>query len=66
MRARARSLAGSESARVARAIARKHPILHGVLVPLAHRLRGYRAIQIELRPIEGDRPSGTTDRSAAA
>src|SRR5688572_9040257 len=36
--ARARRLSGAEAARAARLLARKHPLLHGVLVPLMHRL----------------------------
>jgi hypothetical protein len=36
--ARARRLEGAEARRAARLLARKHPLLHGVLVPLTHRL----------------------------
>ena len=36
--ATARRLEGAESRRAARLLARKHPLLHGVLVPLTHRL----------------------------
>ena len=46
--ARARILTGQESARAGRLLARKHPILQGVLVPLAHRLRGNTTTHIEL------------------
>lgn len=52
VRARARVLEGEESARAGRALARKHPVLHGVLVPLVHRLLGYATVHIELTPIE--------------
>src|SRR5919199_4907712 len=48
IRARARVLAGGESAYASRAIARKHPILHGFLVPLFHRLRRNKTVHIEL------------------
>jgi uncharacterized protein len=48
LHARARLLGGEEAARAARALARKHPLLHGMLVPLAHRLRGYRTLHYEL------------------
>jgi uncharacterized protein len=48
IRARARVLDGSESDRASRALEKKYPILHGVLVPLAHRLRGNKTIHIEL------------------
>lgn len=50
--ARARILAGDESARAAHALARKYPILHGMLIPFFHRLRHYRTMQIELTPTE--------------
>jgi PPOX class probable F420-dependent enzyme len=28
---------------------RKHPVMHGVLVPLAHRLKGYETVHYEVR-----------------
>jgi PPOX class probable F420-dependent enzyme len=49
--ARARVLGGSESEHASRALNKKHPILHGVLVPLAHRLKGNETVHIELIPI---------------
>jgi uncharacterized protein len=52
IRARARILAGDESVRAGRAIARKYPILHGLLIPLFHRLRHYQTMQIELAPTD--------------
>lgn len=52
VRARARILAGDEAVHAARALARKYPILHGILIPLVHRLRHFRTMQIELRPTE--------------
>ena len=51
IQARARLLEGDESAYAGRAIARKHRILHGFLVPLVHRLRGNETVHIELKPI---------------
>jgi uncharacterized protein len=51
LRAHARVLTGSEVAYARRALARKYPILQGFLVPLAHRLRGYTTMHIELTPI---------------
>lgn len=51
IQARARILEGDESAYAGRAIARKHRILHGFLVPLVHRLRGNETVHIELKPI---------------
>ncbi len=51
IRARARVLSGDESVYAGLAIARKYPILQGLLVPLAHRLRGNKTMHIELRPL---------------
>jgi len=51
--ARARILEGDESTYASRAIARKHRILHGFLVPLVHRLRRNPTMHIELRPVAG-------------
>ena len=47
--ARSRLLEGAEAKHAARAIARRQPILQGVLVPLAHRLMRYRTLHYELR-----------------
>ena len=52
MRAHARVLEGEESARAGRMLARKYPVLHGLLIPLVHRLRGNETIHIELSPAE--------------
>ncbi|HET8524446.1 MAG TPA: PPOX class F420-dependent oxidoreductase [Thermomicrobiales bacterium] len=49
--ARVRILSGEEAARASRAIVHKHPILHGALVPLYHRLNHLRTVHLELRPI---------------
>ena len=46
--ARARILAGEESARAGRLLAGKYPLLHGLLVQLLHRLRGNTTTHIEL------------------
>ena len=48
IRACARILAGEESAHAGRLLAGKYPILHGLLVPLIHRLRGNTTTHIEL------------------
>jgi len=45
---RATLLAGEQAHVAARALARRHRVLQGVLVPLAHRLRGYRTLHYEL------------------
>lgn len=52
IRARARMLSGTESEHAGKLIARKHPILQGVLVPLGHRLRGQTTVHVEVRPVE--------------
>src|SRR6266550_2440300 len=41
----------AEHSRASRALNKKYPILHGVLVPLAHRLQGYKTVHIELTPL---------------
>jgi PPOX class probable F420-dependent enzyme len=46
--AHARILAGEESARAGRLLSGKYPLLHGLLVPLVHRLRGDTTTHIEL------------------
>ena len=53
IRARARLLDGEEAAHAGKALARKHPLLHGIFVPLAHRLRRYRTMHLELTPLPG-------------
>jgi uncharacterized protein len=52
IRARARALKGDESAHAARLLARKHPILHGLLVPAVHRLCGNETVHVELTPVD--------------
>jgi PPOX class probable F420-dependent enzyme len=54
LRAHARRLDGGEARYAARLLARKHPLLHGVLVPLTHRLgraRTGRTVHFELTPL---------------
>jgi len=50
VRARARVLDGAEAEVARRALARKYPLLHGILVPLIHRLRNNKTIHLELTP----------------
>ncbi len=52
IRARARVLSDGESVYAGQAIARKHPILQGFLVPLVHRLRDNKTVHIELTPVD--------------
>jgi uncharacterized protein len=51
-------LEGDVSAYAGRLLARKHPVLHGLVVPLAHRLMAYRTVHVELTPVPGNN-SGT-------
>jgi uncharacterized protein len=51
IRARARVLSDDEAAHASQALARKHPIMHGILVPLIHRLRGNKTMHIEVTPL---------------
>jgi PPOX class probable F420-dependent enzyme len=44
---RGRILDGDEAARAARALARKYPVLHGVLIPWTHRLMRTPTIHME-------------------
>jgi uncharacterized protein len=48
--ARARLLDGDEADEARRALARRHPFLHGLLVPLGHRLQRVRTVHYELTP----------------
>ena len=53
IRAQARLLSGEESATAGRLLTRKHPVLHGIVVPLLHRLRGNRTVHFALTPLDG-------------
>jgi PPOX class probable F420-dependent enzyme len=58
LRAQVRRLDGSESREAARLLRRKHPLLHGVAVPLAHRAgrsRVGRTVHFELVPERAQR-----------
>jgi uncharacterized protein len=48
--AQARLLDGHEARLAARALARRHRLLQGILVPLAHRLMRYHTMHYELQP----------------
>jgi PPOX class probable F420-dependent enzyme len=55
IQATARRLEGAEAGHAARLLARKHPWLHGVLVPLTHRLgraKTGRTVHFELTPLQ--------------
>ncbi|WP_446218638.1 PPOX class F420-dependent oxidoreductase [Micromonospora sp. IBHARD004] len=67
MEATARRLTGSEYDRASRALVRKHPMLHGVLVPLMHRLgrrKTGRTVHFELTPVTPTGLPGTLAGSA--
>jgi uncharacterized protein len=51
VRVRARELSGDESLRAGAALARRYPLLQGVLIPRAHRLQGSRTVHLELVPV---------------
>jgi uncharacterized protein len=65
LRARARILTGAEAAHAARLLARKHPLLHGLLVPLAHRLRRNTTMHLELTPLDGHPPAADQPSAGA-
>jgi PPOX class probable F420-dependent enzyme len=55
MQATARRLEGAEARRAARLLARKHPLLHGLLVPLTHRLgraKTGKTVHFQLTPLD--------------
>jgi PPOX class probable F420-dependent enzyme len=52
IQARARVLSGAEAVHAAQSLAQKYPLLQGILVPLYHRLRGYRTVHVELMPTD--------------
>jgi PPOX class probable F420-dependent enzyme len=49
MQATARLVTGDEEGRARQLLRRKHPVLQGVLVPLAHKLRRYTTRHYKLR-----------------
>jgi PPOX class probable F420-dependent enzyme len=56
VRGTARLLDGAEARAAARLLRRKHPLLHGALVPLAHRVgrrRTGRTVHFALKPEKG-------------
>jgi uncharacterized protein len=61
--ARARILDGDEAVATGRALAHKYPVMHGVLVPLVHRLRGNTTMHVELTPVFAS--DGPTERGQA-
>jgi hypothetical protein len=47
------------SAHASHLLASKYPVMHGIMVPLVHRLRGNTTMHIEVRPVEGSRRKPT-------
>jgi PPOX class probable F420-dependent enzyme len=60
VRARATLLEGEQAVIAARALGRRHRLLQGILVPLAHRLLRYRTMHYELKldPVTSDAAPG--------
>ncbi|MBA3425097.1 MAG: PPOX class F420-dependent oxidoreductase [Rubrobacter sp.] len=61
---RVRLLKGDEAAHAARLLSRKHPVMHRFLVPMAHRLRGYETVHLELIPLDNLAADGTKEGAA--
>lgn len=63
LKARVRRLEGSEARHAARRLARKHPLMHGLVLPLGRLLAWDRPVHYELRPAgESDTPpAGMSD-----
>jgi PPOX class probable F420-dependent enzyme len=59
--AHAHVLSDTEAVHAGHALAQKYPLLQGILVPLYHRLRGYRTVHIELTPTDRS-PTETVSR----
>jgi uncharacterized protein len=54
VQARATLLDGAQARVAAKALARRHRVLQGILVPVAHRLLRYRTMHYELSPDPGN------------
>ena len=52
-------LEGEQARIAAKALARRHRVLQGMIVPLAHRLLHYQTMHYELRPDPGQGPRET-------
>ncbi len=61
--AEATLLSGDESQTAAAAIAHQHPLLHGLVVPRLHRLRGWTTQQYRLEPASQGRPGAASGRA---
>jgi PPOX class probable F420-dependent enzyme len=54
----ARVLSGAEAGHAAHLLARKYPLMQGILVPLSHRLLGVQTVHFELTPAESQARQG--------
>jgi uncharacterized protein len=63
--ARATLLTDDQARIAAGALARRHPLLQGVLVPLFHRVRRYRTLHYELHAAGAPSAAGGTREAAA-
>lgn len=61
---RARLLTAAEAAPVRQLLRRKYPLLHGLMVPVFHRLRRYRTLHYEFVPDGGTVPSERSGRES--
>jgi PPOX class probable F420-dependent enzyme len=69
VRGRARRLDGAEAVAAARLLRRKHPVLHGVVVPFGHRVaraRTGRTVHFELVPVGDGVEAGAADGGTGA
>jgi PPOX class probable F420-dependent enzyme len=44
----------------------KYPVMHGVLVPLAHRLKHYQTVHYEVRPVGGEGGQARTEAGSSS
>ena len=52
IQAQLRLLSGDEAKQAATCLVRKHRILHGIVVPLSHRLARYKTLHYEVTPVD--------------
>jgi uncharacterized protein len=52
VRGTATLLDGEQALAAGRALARRHPVLQGIAVPVLHRLKGYKTLHYEFKPSE--------------
>lgn len=57
--ATSRLLEGEEAEMAAELLAARHPVLHGILIPRYHRMRGWRTLHYEVTPAPDEAGGGT-------